>query len=56
MQRVMLFVAMLNAVMLNAGVAMDVMLSVVFFYCYAERRYAECWYAECRYSESHGAR
>jgi hypothetical protein len=27
----MLFVAMLNAVMLNAGVAMDVMLSVVFF-------------------------
>ncbi len=31
------------------------MLSVAFFYCYAECHYAECRYAECRYAECRGA-
>jgi hypothetical protein len=31
------------------------MLSLAFFYYYAEYRYAECRYAECRYAECHYA-
>jgi hypothetical protein len=29
------------------------MLSVKFYYCYAERHYSECHYAQCHYPECH---
>ncbi len=45
---------MLSAVCLMSQ-PLIVMLSVAFFYCYAERPYAECRYAKCHYAECHCA-
>jgi hypothetical protein len=36
---------------LSITVSSAVMLSVVFFHCYAELHYSECHYAECHYAE-----
>jgi hypothetical protein len=33
----------------------DIVLSVLFYYCYAECCYAECHNAECHYAECRGA-
>ncbi len=40
---------------LNYTVPSASMMSVAFFYCYAESRYAECRHAGCRYAEWCGA-
>jgi hypothetical protein len=61
---------MLSVIMLNVGMLSvipsflwldlakisTVMLSVVFFYCYAECNYAKWHYAKCHYAECRGTK